>query len=678
MILKLRNISYILLLYTSHIFPHSESNLPAQNNYWVITSGNAIIWNVISESRLPHADNIEMAGKRIAAIIDYSIDENKQLSLKRDIIFPQLRVFTKTNEPEWKVYRAYLRHSYTDDILPVITSNDKIIVPGSVDSVKIEGKLVFYHHPVQDVAIKRTLFPSMSERLFVEKCELHNISNEAINLKIGKTVFEQQETGHKGKYMRKVYSDAEDEITIPAQSEYTFAIYFTARLNNENPVDQSFDEAESERDIFLKEMRDNLILKSPDEIVNTLFYFSKIRATENIFESKMGLVHSPGGGNYYVGVWANDQVEYSGPFFPFLGYEQGNTAAYNAYKIFMKHIPEDGSNIWSSFEMEGDLTCCGKDRGDAAMIAYGTSQFLLARGDQSIATELWPLVEWSLDYCHKMKNEAGAIESDTDEMEGRISTGSANLATSSLYYGGLKFAAHLAHELGKKQSAMLYSTRADEMVAAIEDYFGAEMDGLHTYRYFDGNKHLRHWICLPLVMGIDNRAEGTIDALFNKLWTENGVLVEYKPQAEGPRIFWDRATLYALRGALKAGATELAIDRLTAFSQKRLIGDHVPYVIEAFPENNMRHLSAESALYCRIFIEGLLGLEQIGFRSFTITPKLPDEWDYFSLEHIKAFNSNFTISLARNDNLIQVRVFNYQQNIYDKAINSGEKIEIRL
>ena len=48
----------------------------------------------------------------------------------------------------------------------------------------------------------------------------------------------------------------------------------------------------------------------------------------------MGLVHSPGGGNYYAGIWANDQLEYGGSFFPWLGYKNGNQATYNAYKHF--------------------------------------------------------------------------------------------------------------------------------------------------------------------------------------------------------------------------------------------------------------------------------------------------------------------------------------------------------
>ena len=41
----------------------------------------------------------------------------------------------------------------------------------------------------------------------------------------------------------------------------------------------------------------------------------------------------------------------------------------------------------------------------------------------------------------------------------------------------------------------------------------------------------------------------------------------------------------------------------------RLLGERVPYVVEAFPEYNMRHLSVESALYARTITDGLLNIE---------------------------------------------------------------------
>ena len=51
---------------------------------------------------------------------------------------------------------------------------------------------------------------------------------------------------------------------------------------------------------------------------------------------------------------------------------------------------------------------------------------------------------------------------------------------------------------------------------------------------------------------------------------------------------------------------------LRAYSTRRLLGEHVPYAVEAWPEGNQRHLAAESALYCRVYRRGCLGCGQLG------------------------------------------------------------------
>ena len=64
---------------------------------------------------------------------------------------------------------------------------------------------------------------------------------------------------------------------------------------------------------------------------------------------------------------------------------------------------------------------------------------------------------------------------------------------------------------------------------------------------------------------------------------------------------------------------DIATEKLKYYSARRLLGDHVPYAIEAWPEGSQRHLSAESGLYCRIITEGLFGMKPTGFRSFNLT-----------------------------------------------------------
>ena len=673
-----KNIITLCLLNTFTCFAAIAQDSLNQD-YWKLVDDKSIVWDVTKENRLPHKDNIEMSGRKVSAILYYEVDSLQNLSISRDVIFPQLRTYNKSNEPDWKKYRAYFRRTTNDDIAPSIILNNKLLIPSKIDSVKISGKLTFYCTPVNGIQLTKTFYPSMEDRFLVEEWQLENISDKSQAIRFSNINFTQSQLGYKGSYSHQIFSAAQDSITLAPKSTYTFPIYYGATLNNEDKTAFNYEKAKKQRHALLDELYRKLELKTPNPIINTLFYFSKIRASESIFDSSMGLVHSPGGGNYYTGVWANDQVEYSGPFFPSLGYTKGSIAAFNTYKKFLENIPKTDTHIPYAFEVDGIFAMGHLDRGDAAMIAYGTSLYLLSTGDKKEAQELWPLIEWSINYCHKMRNQEGAVRSESDEMEGRIETGTANLSTSTLYYGGLKYASRLAKELGLSAKAKLYKRRAIVMERVIESYFGSSMEGLETYKYFEENKLLRHWICLPLTMGIATRKEGTLAALFEKLWTENGILVELNPEVPvEDAIFWDRATLYTLRGAMRVGEVNLAYEKLSSYSQKRLLGNHVPYAIEAYPENNMKHLSAESALYCRILTEGLLGIEPLGFNTTQLSPSLPEGWDFLTLRNIYISGKPMDISVERKNNSLQVHIETQGRTVVEKSIANGEKFFIKF
>ena len=84
------------------------------------------------------------------------------------------------------------------------------------------------------------------------------------------------------------------------------------------------------------------------------------------------------------------------------------------------------------------------------------------------------------------------------------------------------------------------------------------------------------------------------------------------------------------------------------YSQMRLLGSHVPYAIEAWPEGNQRHLSAESALFARIVTEGLFGIRPTGLHRFTVSPRLPKDWPEMSLRHIRICGGDFDLRVYRD------------------------------
>ena len=418
----------------------------------------------------------------------------------------------------------------------------------------------------------------------------------------------------------------------------------------------------------------NLALESPDPVINRMFAFSKIRGCESIYETQGGPMHGPGGETYYAALWANDQAEYINPLFPYVGYEYGNASALNSYLHFARFMNDEWKPIPSSIIAEGlDIWNGAGDRGDAAMIAYGAARYALTRGSKQEAETLWPLIEWCLEFCRRKINEEGVVASDSDELEGRFPSGDANLCTSSLYYDALLSASYLCKELGKN-GASSYMKQASTLRKNMESYFGANVEGFETYAYYKGNDILRSWICMPLTVGIDERAEGTIQALFSpRLWTKDGLLTQ-----AGSETVWDRSTLYALRGVYAVGATEKATEFMKKYSATRLLGDHVPYAIEAWPEGNQRHLSAESGLYARIITEGMFGIRPTGFKSFTLTPRLPKDWEFMNLRRIYAFDACFDIEVNRLAGGKLEVILTYGAKSKKYTIKDGESVKLKL
>ncbi|HNM26964.1 MAG TPA: hypothetical protein PKL15_16090, partial [Saprospiraceae bacterium] len=333
------------------------------------------------------------------------------------------------------------------------------------------------------------------------------------------------------------------------------------------------------------------------------------------------------------------------------------------YRPLPSSIIAEGDDIWNG----------AGDRGDAAMIAYGAARFALAQGDRQIAEELWPLITWCLEYNRRKLDAHGVVASDSDELEGRFPSGDANLCTSSLYYDALISAAYLGKALGKAPRLTDgYRQQAADLRHNIERHFGAKVMGFDTYRYYEGNDKLRAWICIPLTVNIFERRQGTIDALFSpELWTADGLASQ-----SGDKTFWDRSTLYALRGVFAAGDTERGLQYLQYYSRRRLLGEHVPYAVEAFPEGNQRHLSAESALYCRVYTEGLFGLRPTGLDRFTLTPQLPAGWNEMALKNVHGFQQVFDVLVRREGSGIRLTVKSGSTVWFDRPIANGSTQEV--
>jgi hypothetical protein len=621
---------------------------------------------------------MEMSGKRISAVLRYGVNDKGGFEIEKSIVWPMLRTIPNNT-------RGSLNRRLKWNPLECITLNGRSPSDEKVNSISIKGNLEvnsnFNCGPYGKVDIRRRFFPSAELPVFIESYLVKNIGSREVTVEIPECRIVNKTDKSKG--VDGVYSII-SEITgsgtysiLPGDS-VVFAAYTAGYDKDQIMRNPDCGKEYEKRMVLVNTWMHDLSFTCPDSAITRMFAFSKIRACESIFWTKAGPLHSPGGETYYAAIWANDEAEYVNPFFPYTGYAYADSAALNSYLLFARYMNKDWKPIPSSIIAEGeDIWDGAGDRGDAAMIAYGASRYALARGSREEAQKLFPLIKWCLEYCRRQLNSCGVVKSDCDELEHRFPAGRANLCTSSLYYDALLSAAYLNESMnGKHSVSESYMKRARLMKKNIENYFGDKIEGYNTYRYYEGNELLRSWICIPLVMGINDRAEGTVEALFSsKLWTENGLLI----RSDG-KTFWDRETLYALRGAYAAGAVEKATAFLKKYSYKRLLGEHVPYAIEAWPEGGQRHLSAESGLYARIITEGIFGIRPAGLRSFELLPRLPEEWDNMSLERIFAFGSEFSIYVKRICNgKINLTVKDKNGKIlYNENLKEGEKIKLNI
>jgi len=632
---------------------------------WTV-SGNEITWTVTKKEE--HIDNIEMAGRRLAVVVYYGTNPDGSLYLRKNLHYPTLRTIPNNTH-------ATLEHRYSEkDHLRF--ELDGAVITELLCEVKISGMVITVSRDEDSrLQITRYLFPSVKKMAYVEHTVVRNISDAPLTLSpvfFNSTVYER---GTKGVYVLEASTTGNKNPTLAPDQCIAYDTVYTGRLLlEERPAVNGLCELVERREFVKGLFEGSLVLETCDPILNCEFNFSKLRITESIYDTAGGPMHSPGGQHYYAAVWTNDQAEYAAPYFGFAGNDYANEACTNLMELYRPFMHPDLHHIPASIISEGiDIwEACG-DEGDAAQYIYGMTRYLLQRGDIELGRKYFDTIDWCVRYELTMETEDHLIAADADELEHRLPSGDANLLNTSLVYGGLMCGAYMARELGYEDKAAEYLAFAQRLRDGMENSLGAEIHGYPTYRYFKGYDELRSYTASPLTVGIFDRKEGTVNALIDYLWTDDGFL-----SAESDEMFWDRSTLYVLRGIFRGGLDETGYEYLTKYNHRRLLGEHVPYPVEAWPEGAQRHLSAESGLYARTIIEGIFGINPMGFSSFTVAPTIPESLGDVALRQIKAFGGCFDVEVSRKGDVYRVRVINADGVTQTMTIPAGESAVVHL
>lgn len=649
----------------------SASSQPDSGRWRLYGSG--IIWQADEDKDLPHYDHIEQTGLKASNIINFGVNSAGKLVILQHIVFPTLR---KMPDDTF----GSLSHNFAQS---ASVSTENGVENETVNSIIIDGRVTVISNALEGtLGIKRIITPT-DTTASVEQYIYENTGESVLKFSVSVPDYQGSTDEKKGKKKASytIFSGLADEDgkyssdknyvhSITLQPGETATVYMVNGAAREKVFSLDCSEAMKSREAFIAETDSVSVLETSEPELNVMYRMCKIRALESITLTDDGLyIHSPGGGNYYGGVWANDQCEYANPFFGYCGSRVGYESAVDCFELFGKYAKR--FPIPSSIIALGKKSFFAFDRGDASMVAYGAARFALECGEADTARKMYDLAVRCMNYALSKKTQSGVIASRSDELETRYPSGEANLFTSCLTYDALNSLYYLAAAF-EPSKADYYAKEAAELKSSIESYFGAEVEGYDTYRYYEGNDILRSWICLPLTVGIYNRAEETVKALFaSRLWSENGVVTQ-----AGDKTYWDRSTLYAFRGAFACGETWV-IDKLRTYTHTRLLGEHVPYAVEAYPEGNAAHLSAESALYCRIFSEGLFGLRPTGLKSFELCINIPKQWDRASISNVKIAGADVDIRVLKNGDEIVLTVIANGSQAFNGTVGIGEKISIR-
>lgn len=528
-----------------------------------------------------HTENLEMSGESVSGIVNYGV-RNGELFITRDIVYPNFRIHPNDTHGSYCISGVET---------PLFSE------PEIFDKVELSGILTIYSH-TKNATIKRSFYPSTTLSCFYEDITIKSLTNDLTpvyeNIKRLET-----KLGCEGYFYVDRVSDRRPAVIKRGAAHRVIFSYRAYFANQTPPFEKN---ALEKRLTRVEELLSQCDLTTGDDVIDTEFAFAKIRAGESIFRTKKGLVHCPGGYSYYAAVWCNDQLEYAAPWFAFTGDKKALEASENAFSWYEPYMNDEFSPIPSSIIAEGfDYWNGAGDRGDAAMYLYGLSRYLLTTGKTPNISQERAL-EWCAKYIERKIMDDGAVYSDSDELEGRLSSG-VNLSTSSLAYGGLKTVSLLWEKSGRPDLSGYADNLSERIGRAFENHFGSVIKGYKTYAYHKGCGNIRVWNCLPVYMGVFDRAEDTLASISKTLW--NGRCCKASDDEE---IMWDRSTLYFITSLFRAGKTEQAYKMLKSYSENRLLGDRVPYPVEAYPEGKMRHLSAESALYCRVITDGLFNI----------------------------------------------------------------------
>ncbi|MDD4438260.1 MAG: hypothetical protein PHS04_09530, partial [Tissierellia bacterium] len=277
---------FILLSTFFVLFTNSQTR-------WEINKTGGITWNV--DSSIPHHDHIEMSGEQISVVLRYGVDEEGAFVLERSFVWPLLRTIPNNT------HASLMRRFGWDVVSDMITVNARRINQEKVNNITLDGVMIvdseLSAHQNGKLHLTRYLFPSTTEAAYGEKYVLKNVGERAVLVEVpdaNSVIRTDPEKGVDGEYIIEATVSGLPGTLIEVGDSVIFYADFKAYKNDYIAESIDVEKELIKRKDFISELQDNLVLDTPDPVINTMFSFAKIRGSESIYKTKGGYMHGPG------------------------------------------------------------------------------------------------------------------------------------------------------------------------------------------------------------------------------------------------------------------------------------------------------------------------------------------------------------------------------------------------
>ena len=222
-----------------------------------------------------------MSGLRISAVLRYGVGADGSFRFERSIVWPMLRTIPNNTH-------GSLMRRFAWDVPLMLSVNENCLQQEKVRRIVLDGTMTVesdWTAVKGSLSLTRVLFPSVDEAAFCEKYILKNTGEKPLYVEIPRArsvIRTAPAKGVEGSYELVAEICGDTALMLAPRAEVAFGAFFSGRRSGDEALALNADAECAKRRALVAEWQRNLVLDTPDPVIDAMFAFAKIRAAESI------------------------------------------------------------------------------------------------------------------------------------------------------------------------------------------------------------------------------------------------------------------------------------------------------------------------------------------------------------------------------------------------------------